>query len=139
MHSRAFLDVVDDLATGPSEAHWRTAVGRAYFALFLECREAQSRWGLSLPSQNQSHRTVRLRLVVAQDSDLLSVATFLEKLASYRARADYAPGDIVTFATPRIAIITIDWARNALGLLDQVDADPARRAAAVAAIKKTYP
>jgi hypothetical protein len=36
MDGRSFLDVATDLAAGPTEAHWRAAAGRAYYALFHE-------------------------------------------------------------------------------------------------------
>ena len=36
MDGRAFLNVARRLAQEPTEADWRTAAGRAYYALMLE-------------------------------------------------------------------------------------------------------
>ena len=36
MDGRALLDVARELAAGSSEAHWRSSVGRAYYALLHE-------------------------------------------------------------------------------------------------------
>jgi hypothetical protein len=136
VHGREFLVAADDLAGGATEAHWRTAVGRAYYALLLECRDAQHGWGLTLPAQHQIHRIVRLRFVVAGDADLLQVATLLEKLGAARAKADYRPEDLLTFAAPGVAVNHIADARKGLQLVGLVDADSARRAAALLAIRK---
>lgn len=139
MVGRDFLDAADDLVSARTEAHWRTAVGRAYYALMLESRDVQHRWGLTIPGQSQTHRIVRLRFVIAGDKDLLRVATYLQDLASLRAKADYRPEDTVSFPNAQVAMNCVRQARKGIDLLDLIDADPARRAAAVTAMKKVYP
>jgi uncharacterized protein (UPF0332 family) len=39
MDARDLLEVADDLLGGLKEAHWRSAVSRAYYAAFHEARQ----------------------------------------------------------------------------------------------------
>jgi hypothetical protein len=49
MDGRALLDVGRELAAGLTEAHWRSSVGRAYYALLHEVLGALRQWGFALP------------------------------------------------------------------------------------------
>jgi hypothetical protein len=89
MDGRAWLDVARELATGPSEAHWRSSVGRAYYALLHEALHALRRWGLSLPPRDKVHTFARLKLVDATDPDLKRIGLMLEALGRLRNAADY--------------------------------------------------
>ena len=40
MKGREFLTVAQQLLQGGTEGHWRSASGRAYYALLIEGREA---------------------------------------------------------------------------------------------------
>jgi hypothetical protein len=72
MKGRAFLGAAREMAAGTTEDRWRTAAGRAYYALMLEGREALRRWGFSVPPRHNVHAFVRLRLVFAADSAPIS-------------------------------------------------------------------
>jgi hypothetical protein len=50
MNGRAWLDVARELAAGSDEAHWRSNVGRSYYALLHEALDLLRRWGFSLPT-----------------------------------------------------------------------------------------
>jgi uncharacterized protein (UPF0332 family) len=133
MDGRAFLAVARALSQGPTEAHRRTAAGRAYYGLFLECRDALLRWGISLPSQSSVHRDVRLRFTIPGHAELFAINLVLEALSRLRTRADYEIATSGHFATANAARNAVTDAENTLARLDALDADPALRSAAIAA------
>jgi hypothetical protein len=134
MNGRALLDVARDLAAGPGEAHWRSSVGRAYYALLHEGLGALRRWGFSLPPRDKVHTYARLKLVYATDPDLKRIGLTLEALGRLRNAADYQLSPSGPFLSARIAVSALADAEAAVALLDAVEADPARRAAAVGSI-----
>jgi hypothetical protein len=135
MQGREFLDLAKELAAGSRPYHWRGATIHAYYALLLECRETMARWGLPSPSRHQVHAAIRLRLVYASHPDLKLIGMDLEKLTENRNRASYDLRDLPMFATAQIAQRGVQKAGDAIALLDAIDADPIRRAAAVASIR----
>ena len=89
MKGRAFLDVARDAVLGATEGHWRAAVGHAYYALLLECRDLLLHWGFTILSRHNVHAVVRLRLIYATDKDLKDIGRVLEVLGKLRNRATY--------------------------------------------------
>jgi hypothetical protein len=139
MDGRAFLIAARDLAAGATEAHWRSAAGRAYYALLHEGSAALDRWGFPLPPRESIYSFVRLRLTFPAHPELKNVGTTLEELNRLRNRADYQLTLATFFTSAAIVQDAVVDARDAIALLDQIDADPARRAAAVAAIQAAFP
>jgi hypothetical protein len=135
MPGREFLELARELlASGTAPRHWRAVIIHAYYALFLECREAMSRWGLPPLPRLQAHSEVRLRLIYSRDPDLKEIGNKLERLGQRRSRANYDLQPLPVFASPAQARQDVKDATAALTLLDAIDADPARRAAAIASI-----
>lgn len=114
MQGREFLGVAQEAALGVTEAHWRTAAGRAYYALLLEVRDSMTAWGVSRPAPSQVHQLVRRRLFASTDPDAKRIAIALEELRDSRNRADYemqVPHEFISAASGRRAV---QWATDAL-------------------------
>ena len=89
MDGRAFLDSERLLMTIPTEANRRSAVGRAYYAMFNEARAALGRWGFPVPADAADiDDLVAARFTTASSKDLLRVADCLDQLDLNRAKAD---------------------------------------------------
>ncbi len=131
MDGRALLDIARELAAGSSEAHWRSSVGRVYYALLHEVLDALQRWGFSLPPRDKVHTFARLKLVYAADPDLKRIGLTLEALGRLRNAADYQLSLSGPFVSARIAVQALADAETAVVLLDALEANPARRAAAL--------
>lgn len=132
MQGRAFLEVAHEVVSGTTEAHWRATVIHAYYALFLECRDALIRWGIAVPPRQNVHSAVRLRLIYSADPDLKRLGYALDKWCPRRNDASYDLGVLPRFATDRLAQDAIADAIIALARLDAIEADSVRRAAAIA-------
>jgi len=139
MDGSRFLEVARQLVRGTTEAHWRTASGRAYYALMLEGRELLNRWGFVAPPRDQVHSFVRLRFTYAADQDLKQVGRALEELGRLRNQADYELASGPRFQTASKAQQAVQQAQDKLSLLKLVDADPPRRSAAITDIRARFP
>ncbi len=136
MDGRAFLEVARELTPGGTEAHRRTAAGRAYYALMLEARELLARWGISPAPRDSVHHSVRLKMLSSADPDLRQVGLTLERLGRLRNDADYDLSDPrrrFRISGPVEAAVRDSGA--AILLLEEVDADNTRRTAAIASMK----
>src|SRR5690242_12440205 len=99
MNGRDFLDIAQGLVGGGSEGHWRTAAGRAYYALLLEGRDTLSRWGFSIAGHQPVHASVRLRFSFAADADCKKIGDALDRLVRLRNEADYQLSGSRSFAS----------------------------------------
>jgi hypothetical protein len=139
MQGRAFLELARDVVLGGTEKHWRCTVGRAYYAVVLECRDALARWGYPLPPGESVHRWVRMRFDYPAHADLNFIGTRTGRLARLRNQADCDLSALAAFASDARALDAIQLAANAIDLLDTIEADPARLTTAVNAIKAAFP
>jgi hypothetical protein len=136
MQGREFLELARELLSAETlPRHWRAVFIHAYYGLLLECRDTMSRWGLPPPSRHEVHAKVRLRLSFSTDRDLKRIGQTLEDLGRQRNSANYDLRALSMFASAPDAQQAVKAATDALALLDAIDADPARRAVAVASIQ----
>ena len=127
MSARDLLEVADDLLGGLKEAHWRSAVSRAYYAAFHEARQLLRQCGFAVPKSEQGHAYLWLRLSNCGHPDLAHAGAELNDLRSQRNWADYdfdqpmeqsAAGDYVQAA--RDVVHLLELAAPMPALLSQI-------------------
>ncbi len=133
MQGRGFLVAGRRLAAAPTEGDWRGAVMVAYYALFLECREALRRWGKVFPRQANVHHAVRTYFTYATESALKDIGDTLERLGQLRSKASYEESPQPPFAGGT-SVRAVRQATDTIARLDAIEADPVRRAAAIASL-----
>ncbi len=134
MRGRDFLELAKELLPGTLPRHRRGVVIHAYYALLLECRDAMERWGLPALPRQQVHAGIRLRLVYATDPALEQLGQSKDRLVQDRNRASYNLRPLSDFASGQRAVKVVTEAAAQIALLDAIDSDPVRRAAALASI-----
>jgi hypothetical protein len=139
MDGRAFLAVARVLAAGGDEPSWRAAVGRAYYALFLECRDTLAAWALRPARGDNVHTFARLRFLYAADPLVKAIGVRLDRWCSKRSKADYDLAPQADFANDQRAREAVQQVEEALVWLDTILADAARVAAITADIRARWP
>jgi hypothetical protein len=77
---------------------------------------------------------VRLKFTYAANAELKRIGTVLEYLVDLRNHASYHLGYFTEFNSAAAAVSAIQDANDAIALLDAIEADPKRRAAAIASL-----
>ena len=139
MKGREFLKSARDLLAVGGEPNWRTALGRAYYALVHEGADALLRWGFPKPPGEQIHRFVRLRFDSTPHPDLHLIGYTLDQLGRLRNQADYQLSHPGVFANDVEASQAARDVAAAIAHLDAIEADSVRLAAALAALRKAWP
>jgi len=133
MNGRQFLMVAQAALEESSEEWLRTAVGRAYYALFLEARDALDRWRFTAIPKYQAHAFLGSRFRYAADVDAKEIGETLFDLHRMRTWADY--DNSIPFVSAFQVEQAIDRALSAVQLLDDIEADPSRLAIVLAAVR----
>lgn len=89
MSPREFLVIAKRLANEPTEAAWRTAVSRAYYSLFHQCRDQLAVWGFVTRQSDQAHLAISRRLFGSQLRPLVDAGHLLTDSKRVRNHADY--------------------------------------------------
>jgi uncharacterized protein (UPF0332 family) len=84
-----FLVVAQSLASGTTEAEWRTAVSRAYYAAFHVARRLLGDLGFQVPQGDQAHAYLWMRLGNCGEATISAAGPQLNRLRGDRNRADY--------------------------------------------------
>lgn len=130
IQDRDFLKVAVRLCLAGTEADWRTASSRAYFAAFHCARTLLTSMGFVVPRGDQAHGYLWRRLESCGAQRVGEVGSLLSELRTYRNRADY---DLMTNFTIRDAKYTVESADNLIQTLDQLT--PEERSAAAETIQ----
>ena len=139
MKGREFLKSARDLLAVGGEHNWRTALGRAYYALVHEGADSLLRWGFPKPPGEQIHRFVRLRFDSTPHSDFRPIGLTLDQIGRLRNQADYQLSHPGVFVNGVVAGQAARDASDAIAHLDAIEADSVRLAAAIAALRKAWP
>ncbi len=87
MNPTSFLDVAEWLLTGESEADWRSAVSRAYYAAFHVARQLLQDCGFAVPRMEQVHVFVSHRMNNCGHSEVCGAASAYAGQASSSSRS----------------------------------------------------
>jgi uncharacterized protein (UPF0332 family) len=122
---REFLDQAERLLeddAGPADC--RSAISRAYYAVFLRGKELLSAWGYPFypPGGNagKNHGLVKGRFKSVSGTDLEDLGKLLETLHTERKRADYDLHD-AEIETAGTAKFIVGRAKEAFKLADEAD------------------
>ena len=139
MKGREFLKSARDLLAVGGEHNWRTALGRAYYALVHEGADSLLRWGFPKPPGEQIHRFVRLRFDSTPHSDFRPIGLALDQIGRLRNQADYQLSHPGVFVNGVVAGQAARDASDAIAHLDAIEADSVRLAAAIVALRQAWP
>jgi uncharacterized protein (UPF0332 family) len=89
MNSHDFLTVAQSLLSDRSEAAWRSAVSRAYYAAFHRAREVLENLGFAVSRGERAHAYLWLRLSNCGNPRIQTTGAALRSLRQDRNRADY--------------------------------------------------
>jgi hypothetical protein len=89
MNERDFLTLAQRLAVGATEAEWRSAVSRAYYAAFHVARHLLEDLGFTVPQADRAHAYLWLRLYNCGDAQVQAAGADLNALRRDRNWADY--------------------------------------------------
>ena len=89
MNGEQFLTLAAELISGPTEAHYRSAVSRAYYGAFHIARRLLEDVGVHLPRGEQVHAKAIYCLQDCGEQSAAEAAAYLEILRTERNRADY--------------------------------------------------
>jgi uncharacterized protein (UPF0332 family) len=89
MNWRDFLQLATRLAAGTTEADWRTAVSRAYYAAFHVARSLIADSKFIVPRADRAHRYLVFRLSNSGEPIVEQAGRDLETLRRLRNRSDH--------------------------------------------------
>jgi uncharacterized protein (UPF0332 family) len=123
MNARDFLTLAQDLTGQSTEAAWRTAVSRAYYAAFHVARDLLEGLGFTVPHADPAHGYLWLRLANCGDPNVQQAGNRLNRLRGERNTADY---DLTRSVVQATATALAQLAGAVIRVLDTATAGPTR-------------
>ena len=123
MNWRDFLSLADRLAADTTEADWRTAVSRAYYAAFHVARRLLADLNFAVPRADRAHQFLVFRLSNCGESVVEQAGRDLDTLRRLRNRADY---DAAPAVSQSQATAGVRLAEGIIQALDAARVEPTR-------------
>jgi len=123
MNWRDFLPLAARSAAGGTEADWRTAISRAYYAAFHVARQLLADLGFAIPRADRAHQYLVFRLSNSGEAATAQAGRDLDTLRRLRNRADY---DEVPALTQPQAVAAVQVAEGIIQALDAARQEPIR-------------
>ena len=123
MNWRDFLLLASRLAAETTEADWRTAVSRAYYAVFHVARHLLSDLKFTVPRADRAHQYLVFRLSNSGETVVEQAGRDLDTLRRLRNRADY---DAMPALTQPQAVAAAQLAEGIIQALDAARQEPTR-------------
>jgi uncharacterized protein (UPF0332 family) len=123
MDPETFLSLADEWVHGPTEAHWRSAVSRAYYAAFHVARLLLEDLGFEVERGDRAHAYLTHRLCQCSHPEVGTAGTTLIDLRRSRNDADYG---LKTPFSHRRAIQEVHTAHDTIAALQRGFVDPNR-------------
>ena len=134
MDPRDFLTAARVLAATDGPAFRRTAISRAYYAVYHVAFDLLRVLGFAIPREHRGHEDVRAHLAQSRIDRVVQVGAQLDALQALRVKADYRLRD----PQPEDSAVAAIWlvrAERMIAVLDAVAADDAARARMTSAIR----
>src|SRR5688572_13069870 len=123
MDFRDFLSLADTLVQGATEAEWRSACSRGYYAAFHVARQLLLSLGFRVPQADRAHGYLWLRLSNAGVVEVKKAGSLLNDLRRERNRAD---DDDYRAITQAQATQNVRFAEEVVQALDAATVDSVR-------------
>lgn len=123
MNFREYLTLARTLASGTTEAEWRSASSRAYYAAFHVAKLLLHDLGFRVPQADRAHGYLWLRLSNAGHADTMKAGGRLGLLRRQRNWADY--DDHRTIVQAKV-IQSVQEAEDIIQALDAAAVEPIR-------------
>lgn len=123
MTGRDFLVLARALATQATEAAWRTAVSRAYYAAFHVARQLMEDLGFTVPPDASGHRYLIYRLSNCGQAQVRAAGQSLDDLRRQRTWADY---QLHLLPRQGICQMAVNLADSIIQALDAAALEPTR-------------
>jgi uncharacterized protein (UPF0332 family) len=121
MDGSDFLDVAWHLLEGESEAAWRSAVSRAYYAAFHVARELMIRNGFVVQGGEAAHAYLWRRLSNGGNREVQTAGNRLNLLRGVRNQADY---QLDASFSQALADAQVQTAQDIVDLLEALNEEP---------------
>jgi uncharacterized protein (UPF0332 family) len=123
MDFRDYLSLAATLANGATEAQWRSACSRGYYAAFHVARRLLLSLGFRVPQADRAHGYLWMRLSNAGVVSVRDAGSRLNNLRQERNRADYDDHLAITQAR---AAQNVRFAEQVIQALDAAAVEPIR-------------